>query len=320
MIEVLDIKTIVIAGSGIMGASFAQIFARNGYEVVLYDISLEALRRAKELIRINLDAQVEANSFSKEEAEAIFGRIQMTESKVCFGKADFVLEAIAEKIEIKHSFWKEISSLVRSDVILTSNTSGLSISEIAKAVIHPERFAGMHWVNPPHLIPLVEVIAGEQSSAEVVDKICELAKHIGQKPVKVQKDPTGFILNRLQYAVIREACYCVEKGYASVEDVDRVMKYGLGMRYACIGPFETMDFGNIETFHHVANYIYNDLCADKKAPKLLEQVYQDGKLGVKSGAGFYDYFGDKAEKALKERDAKFIRVSQALFGKQNEGD
>ena len=98
------------------------------------------------------------------------------------------------------------------------------------------------------------------------------------------------------------------------------MKYGLGMRYACIGPFETMDFGNIETFHHVANYIYNDLCADKKAPKLLEQVYQDGKLGVKSGAGFYDYFGDKAEKALKERDAKFIRVSQALFGKQNKGD
>ena len=320
MIEVLDIKTIVIAGSGIMGASFAQIFARNGYEVVLYDISLEALRRAKELIRINLDAQVEANSFSKEEAEAIFGRIQMTESKACFVEADFVLEAIAEKIEIKHSFWKEISSLVRSDVILTSNTSGLSISEIAEAVIHPERFAGMHWVNPPHLIPLVEVIAGEQSSEEVVDKICELAIHIGQKPVKVQKDPTGFILNRLQYAVIREACYCVEKGYASVEDVDRVMKYGLGMRYACIGPFETMDFGNIETFHHVANYIYNDLCADKKAPKLLEQVYQDGKLGVKSGAGFYDYFGDKAEKALKERDAKFIRVSQALFGKQNKGD
>ena len=320
MIEVLDIKTIVIAGSGIMGASFAQIFARNGYEVVLYDISLEALRRAKELIRINLDAQVEANSFSKEEAEAIFGRIQMTESKACFVEADFVLEAIAEKIEIKHSFWKEISSLVRSDVILTSNTSGLSISEIAEAVIHPERFAGMHWVNPPHLIPLVEVIAGEQSSEEVVDKIFELAKHIGQKPVKVQKDPTGFILNRLQYAVIREACYCVEKGYASVEDVDRVMKYGLGMRYACIGPFETMDFGNIETFHHVANYIYNDLCADKKAPKLLEQVYQDGKLGVKSGAGFYDYFGDKAEKALKERDAKFIRVSQALFGKQNKGD
>lgn len=202
------IKTIVIAGSGIMGASFAQIFARNGYEVVLYDISSEALRRAKELIRINLDAQVEANSFSKEEAEGIFGRIQMTENKVCFGEADFVLEAIAEKIEIKHSFWKEISSLVRSDVILTSNTSGLSISEIAKAVIHPERFAGMHWVNPPHLIPLVEVIAGEQSSEEVVDKICELAKHIGQKPVKVQKDPTGFILNRLQYAVIREGKTC----------------------------------------------------------------------------------------------------------------
>lgn len=320
MIEVLDIKTIVIAGSGIMGASFAQIFARNKYEVVLYDISSEALRRAKELIRINLDAQIEEKSFTRKEAEEIMGRIRMTESKSCFIEADFVLEAIAEKIEIKHSFWKEISSLVRSDVILTSNTSGLSISEIAKAVIHPERFAGMHWVNPPHLIPLVEVIAGEQSSEEVVDKTCELAEHIGQKPVKVQKDPTGFILNRLQYAVIREACYCVEKGYASVEDVDRVMKYGLGMRYACIGPFETMDFGNIETFHHVANYIYNDLCADKKAPRLLEQVYQEKKLGVKSGAGFYDYSGDKAEKALKERDAKFIRVSQALFGKQNEGD
>ena len=313
MIDTLNIRTVVIAGSGIMGASFAQIFAKNGYEVVLYDISPEALRSAKELIRINLVAQVEEKIFDKKESESIMGRIRMTENKSCFIDADFVLEAIAEKIEIKHAFWKEVSTLVRSNVILTSNTSGLSISEIAKAVNHPQRFAGMHWVNPPHLIPLVEVIAGEQSGEEVIDKVCELAKHIGQKPVKVKKDPTGFILNRLQYAVIREACYCVEKGYASVEDVDQVMKYGLGMRYACIGPFETMDFGNIETFHHVANYIYKDLCADKTAPELLEQVYQDGKLGVKSGAGFYDYSGDKAEKAIKERDAKFIRVSQALF-------
>lgn len=313
MFKLDEIGTVLIAGSGIMGASFAQIFAKYDYDVILYDIFEKALDGARELIRINMDSQVEEKILTEEKAERMLSKIRMTTDKTCFAEADFVLEAIAERMEVKHLFWKEVSEAAKPEAILATNTSGLSISDIAAAVKDPARFAGMHWVNPPHLIPLVEVIAGNESSMEVIETICGMAVHIGQKPVKVMKDPTGFILNRLQYAVIREACYCVEQGYATVEDVDRVMKYGLGLRYACIGPFETMDFGNIGTFHNVAGYIYEDLCAEKKAPALLEKVYAEGRLGVKNGAGFYDYPGDEAEKALKERDAKFIKVAKALF-------
>lgn len=314
MYTVADIKTVLIAGSGIMGASFAQIFAKNGYAVVLYDIFEKALQSAEAMIEINQQAQIDQNSITADESELLKARITYTTSKDCFKNADFVLEAIAEKIEIKHTFWKEVSEAAKPEAILATNTSGLSITKIAEAVKDPSRFAGMHWVNPPHLIPLVEVIAGEESSQAVVDEIYALAQHIGQKPVKVMKDPTGFILNRLQYAVIREACNCVEKGYATIEDVDNVMKYGLGLRYACIGPFETIDFGNIETFHNVANYIYEDLNCDTCAPPLLEKAFAEGKLGVKNEKGFYDYSNGRAAKALQERDAKFIKVSRCLFG------
>lgn len=318
MLAVKDIQTVLIAGAGIMGASFAQIFSANGYDVILYDVFDTALDTAKHLIEVNQRAQIEKGRITAAESKAAAGRIAMTTSGDCFAEADFIIEAIAEKMEIKHRFWREVSAAAKPEAILATNTSGLSISEIAEAVSDPSRFAGMHWVNPPHLIPLVEVIAGAKSSRAVVDAIYELAEHIHQKPVRVYKDPVGFILNRLQYAVIREACNCVDQGYASIEDVDNVMKYGLGMRYACIGPFETMDFGNIETFHTVANYIYKDLNRDACAPRLLEDAFAEGKLGVKNGRGFYDYSGEKAEKALAARDAKFIAVADALFGDERD--
>ena len=165
-------------------------------------------------------------------------------------------------MEIKHAFFKELSEAAKPEAILCTNTSGMSITEIAKAVKDPSRFCGMHWVNPPHLIPLVEVIAGEQSSEEVLQVVYDVAESLHQKPVRVYKDPTGFILNRLQYACLREACHCVEMGYASLEDVDKVMKYGLGMRYSCIGPFETVDFGGIHIFNHVGSYMFDALCND----------------------------------------------------------
>lgn len=317
MKQLKDISNVLIAGSGIMGASFAQIFAKKGYYVTLYDISEKALEKAQNLIAINQQTEVEQGNLSQEQSELLRAHIQMTTSKDCYAKADFVLEAIAEKMEIKHAFWSELSEKVSPDAVLATNTSGLSITEIAKAVKDPSRFAGMHWVNPPHLIPLVEVIAGEQSSQEAVEVIYEIAKNLGQRPVKVYKDPPGFILNRLQYAVVREACHCVEMGYASVEDVDNVMKYGLGMRYACIGPFETMDFGGIDIFNHVGSYMFDTLCNDGGVPKILKNEYEQGHFGVKNGHGFYDYSNGKDTAALEKRDRDFIAVARALLKEEN---
>jgi 3-hydroxybutyryl-CoA dehydrogenase len=317
MYKLEDIKTILIAGSGIMGSSFAQIFAREGYDVILYDIVEPALESAKHMIEVGQKAQIEQGRISKEDSEKLIDRITMTTSKEYFGKVEFVLEAIAEKMPIKHSFWSEVSEAASPDAILATNTSGLSITEIGQAVKDPARFAGMHWVNPPHLVPLVEVIAGENSSDDVVDVIFALAEKIHQKPVHVYHDPAGFILNRLQYAVIREACNCVSKGYATVEDVDKVMKYGLGMRYAAIGPFETMDFGNIETFYNVSGYMMKELSNDPERPALIAEAFEAGKLGVKNGKGFYDYSGDKADKALAKRDRMFMKLADCLFGEEN---
>lgn len=314
MLKQKDIHTVLLAGAGVMGSSFAQIFAKHHYDVILYDISEESLERAKKLIAVNQKTQVEQGDLTAEESAALMSRITMTTSKEWYSKIDFALEATVENMEIKHAFWKELSEAAKEDAVLCTNTSGMSITEIAKAVKNPERFCGMHWVNPPHLIPLVEVIAGEKSSEEVMQVVYDVAMSLHQKPVRVYKDPTGFILNRLQYAVLREACHCVEEGYASLEDVDNVMKYGLGMRYACIGPFETVDFGGIHIFNHVGSYMFDALCNDGGVPKILKEAYEQGKLGVSNGKGFYDYSGDKAAAALSKRDAAFIKLSKCLYG------
>ena len=311
-----EIRHVVLAGSGVMGASFAQIFAGHGYNVTLYDIADEALEKAKELIGVNQKAMLDQGGLTQAASEQLMERIGYTTEKEVFRQADFVLEAIVEKLAVKHSFWSEVSAMVGEDVILATNTSGLRISEIAQAVKGPGRFAGMHWVNPPHLIPLVEVIAGEQSEPECLEHIRELALDLGQHPVMVHRDPPGFVLNRLQYALLREACHIVEEGYASLEDVDGVMKYGLGMRYACLGPFETVDFGGLDIFNHVGSYLFGQLCNDAGVPRILKENYEAGRLGVKSGAGFHDYSGDKAAKAIAKRDADFLKLSRCLFGKE----
>ncbi|MCD8350674.1 MAG: 3-hydroxyacyl-CoA dehydrogenase family protein [Planctomycetaceae bacterium] len=313
------ITNVVLAGSGVMGASFAQLFARHGFVVTLYDIAQASLDKADELIAVNQQVMVQEGELSRADSDALRSRIGFTLEADAFRDADFVLEAIAEKMPIKHDFWRRVSSLVADEVVLATNTSGLSITDIAEAVAKPSRFAGMHWVNPPHLIPLVEVIAGRESDDEALTVIRDVALRLGQKPVMVRGDPPGFILNRLQYAVLREAFHIVESGYASLEDVDAVMKYGLGLRYSCIGPFETVDFGGVDTFNHVGSYMFGKLCNDTGVPRLLREAFEAGRLGVKSGAGLYDYPGDAAQQAIAKRDADFLKVSKSLFGAERKG-
>jgi 3-hydroxybutyryl-CoA dehydrogenase len=307
-----DIKNIIIAGAGIMGSSFAQIFAKYDYSVVLYDISDTAIEKSKELIKMNQENVVEEGDCTKEESERLLMNISYSLDINIFKKADFVIEAVAEKMEIKNKFWTQVSNMVSDDTILTTNTSGLSITKIAESVNMPERFCGMHWVNPPHIIPLVEIIAGDNSDTETLEVVKEVALSIHRKPVLVKKDISGFVLNRLQYALLRESFNIVESGAASVEDVDNVMKYGLGRRYACVGPFETIDFGGADIFFNVGSYLFKELSNSQEVPKLLKDLYADGAYGVKSGKGFYDYSDGKGEKAIEKRDKDFIKVAKSL--------
>ena len=307
-----DVKRIVIAGAGTMGSSMGETFAKYGYDVTLYDIFPSALEKAGNLIRLNQETEVAEHVVTPEESAALLERIRYSEDKACFEGADLVVEAILEKLDVKHAFWAEISALVPQDAILASNTSGLSITAIAEVVKRTERFGGMHWINPPHLIPLIEVIQGKKTDDETAAAIRDMALAVEKKPVIVQDAP-GFALNRIQLAVLRECLHIVEQGIATPEAVDDVMKYGLGMRYACLGPFEVCDLGGLDIFYNIASYLFEDL-ADEKAPfGMLADRFEKGQYGVKTAAGFYDYAGGKDAEKIKYRDRMFTKISKCLF-------
>ena len=309
------IHKVVLAGAGTMGTSMSQIFAARGYDTVLYNHRAATLERARRMIDLNQQALVQTGDLTPAESDAVRKRICLTADEDCFGDCDIVVESIVEDMAVKRTFWQKISALVRNDTILTTNTSGLSITAIAEAVKDPGRFCGMHWFNPPHLVPLVEVIQGEQTREETALAVFDLAEAIGKKAVRVKKDAKGFIGNRLQLAVLREAMHIVQSGIADAQDVDNAIKYGIGFRYACLGPLETADFGGLDIFYHVAEYLVPDLCSSKEVPPLLKEKYEKGELGVKTRKGFYDYSGDKGEKAIRERDEKFIRLYRVLYQK-----
>lgn len=308
-------KSVVMAGAGTMGASLAQVYAKAGYKTVVYDIADNCLERGRHLIEINERTLVDEDIITAEESEKIMSLITFTTDKSCFSDCGLVVESIVENMDIKKNFWKEVSALVKDDTLLATNTSGLHITEIAEAVKNPERFVGQHWLNPPHLLPLCEIVVGEKTSEDTVKKMRQLVKELGKSPVVV-KDINGFLINRIQFAVLREALYLVETGAATVEDIDTVMKAGMGLRYAALGLFGVADFGGLDTFDHINSYLNESLCDSKEGSPLLRKMVEKGKLGVKSGEGFYDYSGDKADKAVAQRDKLYIELAKTLYFKK----
>ena len=303
-----EIKKIGIAGAGTMGSGIAQIFARKGYKVVMTDISEEFLNKSKKLIDIFNSSLIEEGIMSKDEIHTVISNIGYSTDKNVFSDCDLIIEAIVEKMDIKQVFWKEVEEIARRDAYLATNTSGLSINKISELVQFKERFIGMHFWNPPHIIPLVELIKGDKTSDSTVDTLRGLLTTIEKEPVVVQKDAPGFIGNRLQFAAFREAMYIVDQGIASLEDVDKAMKFGPGFRYPVIGPLQTADLGGLDTFYYISSYLFNELSDIKEPPEVLKNKMENGKLGVKSKEGFYDYSNGKDEEAIRRRDKMFFKM------------
>ena len=292
----MEIRKITIAGAGTMGYSMAEIFARKGYDVILWNHRSATLERAKTKI-----------------APDMVNHISYNTDPAAFRGRDLIVENIVEDLAVKSDFYRTYSPLADEKTIIATNTSGLSINALAKSVKGPERFLGMHWFNPPTLIPLIEIIKNDHTKAEAAKTIYDLSLAIGKKPAIVEKDAPGFAANRIQLAVIREALSMVKKGIISKEGADAVMKYGLGFRWACLGPLETVDFGGLDVFAHVSEYLMADLEVSHEVPLLLAEKVKEGHLGVKTGEGFYKYDGDKAAKATEERDRKLKALYEALY-------
>lgn len=308
-----EINKVFVAGSGTMGMSIAQAFADKLYDVTVYDIAEKSIEHGKKLLALNQEALIKSGKSTPEHSKEVVEHIKFTTNINDAKDTDFVTESVVERLEIKHDFWNKLSAVVNEDILLTTNTSGLSITAIAEVVNCPERFVGMHWFNPPHIIPLIEVINGDKTDDDNAQAVYELAKKLGKKPIRVKKDVSGFCANRVQFTILRELLHLVEDEVVSFEDADNVMKYGLGLRYACLGPFEIADMGGIDTFRNISDYLFADLDDTKDGSPIFRQLVEEGKLGVKAGAGIYDYSGGKADKAIKERDEKYMKVCDAIL-------
>jgi 3-hydroxybutyryl-CoA dehydrogenase len=284
----MEIKVIGVLGAGAMGNGIAQVAAQAGYQVIMRDIEDRFVENGLKAIDKFLSKSVEKGKMTEEQKKGVTGRIKGTIRMEDLKDVDMVIEAVFEDLGVKRDLFKQLDDLTRKEVILTSNTSSMSITEIAMATRRPEKVAGMHFFNPAPLMRLVEVIRGFHTNDETVRTLMELSKKMGKEPVEVKKDTPGFIVNRLMIPHFVEAIRMVEEGIASVEDIDKAIK--LGLNYP-MGPFELMDLTGIDIAHHVTEYFYKELNKESKwsIPPLLKSMLRAGRLGRKTGGGWYKY-------------------------------
>lgn len=280
-------KNISVIGSGTMGNGIAHTFAQNGYAVALIDINPDALQRALATISKNLDRMVSKGSILEETKTATLNNISIhTSLTEGIKNAELIIEAATENPTIKKNIFKELAELAAPNAILATNTSSISITEIAAVTNRPEKVIGMHFMNPVPIMKLVEVIKGYQTSQDVCDVIMETSKKIGKTPTLVNDYP-GFIANRILMPMINEAIYSLFEGIAGVEEIDTVMK--LGMSHP-MGPLQLADFIGLDVCLAILNVLHDGFGNPKYAPcPLLVKMVTAGDLGVKSGKGFYDY-------------------------------
>jgi 3-hydroxybutyryl-CoA dehydrogenase len=284
----MQVKTIGVLGAGSMGNGIAQLAAQAGYQVIMRDIEERFIETGFKTIQNFLSKSVEKGKITEEHKKETLAKIKGTTRMEDLKDVDFVIEAVFEDLELKKNVFKQLDELIRSDVILTSNTSSMSITEIATSTKRPEKVAGMHFFNPAPLMRLVEVVRGMHTSDDTVRTIKEMAKNMRKEPVEVKKDTPGFIVNRLMTPHLLEAIKILEEGVASIEDIDKAVK--LGLNYP-MGPFELMDLTGIDIALYVADYLYKELNKELKwcAPTLLKSMIRAGKLGKKTKTGWYNY-------------------------------
>ncbi|MBO9353223.1 3-hydroxyacyl-CoA dehydrogenase family protein [Bordetella petrii] len=293
----LPIQSLAVVGAGAMGSGIAALFAARGLDVVLIDPMPGALERAASVIDRQLGV------YAPGAVAETRRRIRMESGLEAACSCDLVIEAIPEKLELKRDVFARLDTLCRPETLFATNTSGLSINAIAEAVTRRDRFVGTHFFTPADVIPLVEVVRNDHTSPATVDTVMAALRAVGKRPVLVNRDIPGFIANRIQHALAREAMSLLEKGIASAEDIDEVVKWSLGIRLALTGPLEQRDMNGLDVHHAIATYLYPDLENRTTPSPLLAGKVASGEIGAKAGKGFYDWPAERREQVLRDKSA-----------------
>jgi 3-hydroxybutyryl-CoA dehydrogenase len=308
-----QISRVGVVGTGLMGSGIAAVFAAAGRTVFLFDKDPKRLDEATKKIVEIYEEMRRAGLTSLSQAE-ILSHIKPVSELADLRTVEFIIEAVPEVLEIKQALYRELETMVAEGVILASNTSGFMPSKLSEFLAHPDRFIVAHFWNPPHAIPLVEVVPSQHTSAPVVERTIALLRESRAEPVLVEKEIPGFIGNRLQYAILREALAIVRSGAASPEAVDTVMKASLGRRYATVGPLETADLGGLDTFLTIASHLMPELAKDEDVLNLMRTRVEAGDTGLRSGKGFYPWPPERADEVIKRRNADLLRRRLADLG------
>lgn len=302
------LKKVTVLGSGIMGPGIAAVFARSGVDVTVYDVVEDALVRAADGVKLaakvldNLesprgDRQGEI-SFTTDIGEALSG-------------TEFVLEAVPEREDLKRQVLAQVEGLVGADVIIASNTSGIPITKLAEGLAHPERLVGMHWSNPPHVIPLIEVVPGQQTSEATSDRVSEVANSFGYEAVRERETP-GFVENRILYAIMRESLALVDEGVISREDMDICVRWGIGFKLSVVGPMRLLDMAGLDTYNNVASYLNPDLSKADGVPAVITQNVEAQTFGFKSGKGLFEYGEGEVAAKRAQIVQQLVQVRKAM--------
>jgi 3-hydroxybutyryl-CoA dehydrogenase len=290
-----------VIGSGLMGTAIAAIFAAAKLNVSLVDTDPARLDEAGKRVKRIANDLLEAELIT-ETPETLAARVVYSQELTACAGSELIIEAIFENLEAKHELYTKLEPLVSPGAIIGSNTSGFTPSDLCKPFRRPERFLVIHFWNPPHAIPLVEVVPHPKTDPHITETAMAFLKAIGSEPVLVAKEIPGFIGNRLQYAVLREALAIVRSGAATAEAVDTAMKASLGPRYSLVGPIESADLGGLDTFLTIASYLMPRLAKDEDVLELMKEKVAAGKTGIRGGEGFYPWPKERVEEVIARRD------------------
>jgi 3-hydroxybutyryl-CoA dehydrogenase len=311
---------VAVLGAGTMGVGIALCFARAGIDVVLTSRRATTLETSRARIEQRLAELARAGALNPAAIPEIVGRVQTTPGlEQAVSGAEVVVESVVEDLDVKHQVLARAERAAPVGALIATDTSSISIDELAAALKRPESFAGMHWFNPPEQVALVEVVSGARTTPEVAQRLVDLARALGKRPVHVRRDIAGFVANRIQYAVFREAFALVQSGVCSYADLDEAVRPGPGARWAAVGPFESLDLAGLDVHQAVATRLYPTLAVDTEPARVVTDLVAAGNLGCKTGRGLYGDYDGEAIAALTERRARMLLALERLTQKPEAG-